>query len=622
MANYYYYTSKSHFKYIVSLCLLIALTRFSIAQDNAQIQLANEYLTQGEKQKARELYEELVRHPENVALVHNNYLALLIDLGEFKSAEEYLQRQLRRNPDNVYYRVDLGLMYLKSGDLARGDKQIRSLIKETAADGYQVKQTSDYLASKGLYEYATMALQEARTNLRNPTLYSLELANLYRIQGLKDAMVQEYLNYVTQVPSNMSYVKNMLQAMLNKPDELESLERLLYERVQQYPDSEVYSDLLIWAHLQQRNFFGAYVQSRAFDKRFRKDGSKTLEIAQVALSNKDFETADMAYTYVIREFPSSPHYFTARLGVIQAREARVKNRFPVNRDSVVLLVGEYDRFISQYRENNSAYEAIRNKALLQAYYLQQLDTATVTLQRLIAMPRGTAQLKAKAKLDLGDIYLVKGEPWESTLLYSQVEKSFKDSPIGYEAKLKNARLNYYRGEFHLALDHLDILKEATTREISNDAMDLGLRIRENTAFDSAGTALRDFAAVELLLWQNQTAEALSLLDNMKAVYGHDPIMDDVYWLEAGLRLKLGEFDLALAGLQKILDAFGDDILADDAYFMQGETYERHLNDPEKAREIYRQFLDRFPGSVHVAEARKRYRTLRGDFERKDGEDPN
>jgi hypothetical protein len=56
--------------------------------------------------------------------------------------------------------------------------------------------------------------------------------------------------------------------------------------------------------------------------------------------------------------------------------------------------------------------------------------------------------------------------------------------------------------------------------------------------------------------------------------------------------------------------------------MQGETYERYLNDPEKAREIYRQFLDRFPGSVHVAEARKRYRTLRGDFERKDGEDPN
>jgi hypothetical protein len=30
-------------------------------------------------------------------------------------------------------------------------------------------------------------------------------------------------------------------------------------------------------------------------------------------------------------------------------------------------------------------------------------------------------------------------------------------------------------------------------------------------------------------------------------------------------------------------------------------------------EIYREFLNKFPGSVFAAEARKRYRTLRGDF---------
>jgi len=30
-------------------------------------------------------------------------------------------------------------------------------------------------------------------------------------------------------------------------------------------------------------------------------------------------------------------------------------------------------------------------------------------------------------------------------------------------------------------------------------------------------------------------------------------------------------------------------------------------------EIYRDFLNKYPGSVYAAEARKRYRTLRGDF---------
>ena len=40
---------------------------------------------------------------------------------------------------------------------------------------------------------------------------------------------------------------------LSKPDELESLEKLLCEKVQQQPDAEVYADLLIWVTMQQRS---------------------------------------------------------------------------------------------------------------------------------------------------------------------------------------------------------------------------------------------------------------------------------------------------------------------------------------------------------------------------------
>ncbi len=57
----------------------------------------------------------------------------------------------------------------------------------------------------------------------------------------------------------------------------------------------------------------------------------------------------------------------------------------------------------------------------------------------------------------------------------------------------------------------------------------------------------------------------------------------------------------------------DDILVDDAFFLQGEIYERQLGQKDKAMEIYREFLNKYPGSVYAAEARKRYRLLRGDF---------
>jgi TolA-binding protein len=78
-------------------------------------------------------------------------------------------------------------------------------------------------------------------------------------------------------------------------------------------------------------------------------------------------------------------------------------------------------------------------------------------------------------------------------------------------------------------------------------------------------------------------------------------------------MKRGEFDLAIAMLQKIQDEYGDDILSDDAFFLQAEIYERQLNNKDKAKELYREFLNKYPGSVFAAEARKRFRTLRGDF---------
>jgi tetratricopeptide (TPR) repeat protein len=266
-----------------------------------------------------------------------------------------------------------------------------------------------------------------------------------------------------------------------------------------------------------------------------------------------------------------------------------------------------------------------------ANFLDKKDSAVQIISKLIANPRTSLHLKSKAKLDLGDIYLLKGETWESTLLYSQVEKIQKENPIGYDAKLRNAKLSYYKGDFRLAQEHLDILKQATTREIANDALDLSMRIKENIAFDSVGEALKQFASIELLLYQNKNTEALKAIEYLKEgrlqiktknssqpdsllTISNQTILDDVYWLEANLRMKQGEFEKSIGLLDRIIQDYGDDILADDAFFLRGEIYERQLGQKDKAMEIYREFLNKYPGSVYAAEARKRYRYLRGDFD--------
>lgn len=623
------------------------------AQNQQDIQLANEYLLKGDKQKAIELYRDLAKSDINVPYIHNNYLSVLLDVGDSEEAHNYMKRLLRKDPENIQYRTDVGIIYARSGELAKADKYFKDLIQTYKGNISRIKMIADYLSGKSLAEYSIIALNESRQTVGNPYLFCLELAMLYRIKGEKDKMVQEYLNYVTQNSANIQYVKNVMQALLTKPDELESLEKILYERIQKHPDVDVYSDLLIWVTMQQKNFYASFIQARAYDKRYKKFGERCMEVARVALDNEDYDNAFRSFSYVVKEYPTGPYYLQARLGLVKTREARIKNIFPVNADSVRNLITDYNQFIEAYRDNPNAHEAQRSEALLYANYLDEKDKAIELLNNLIENPRASLQIKSKSKLDLGDIYLLKSETWESSLLYSQVEKALKESPLGYEAKLKNAKLFYYRGNFRLAQEHLDILKEATTREIANDAMELSMRIKENIAFDSVGLALKAYAGIELLLYQNKTTDALNELKELREGYviipiydqkiiitydweatlfnaklgdtievagrairrpvSNHTILDDVYWLEANIRMKKGEFDTSLGLLQKILTDYPDDILADDAFFLQGEIYERQLGDKDKAMEIYREFLNKFPGSVYAAEARKRFRVLRGDF---------
>jgi predicted Zn-dependent protease len=615
-ANYNYInTIYNRLIQVLCVCISSLISVSLYAQDNAEIQIANEYFLKGEKEKALTMYESLAKRPENIPQIHDNYLSLMLDVGKFRDAENYVERLAKRYDDRLSYKLDLGFVYLRSGDEQKADRYFKGIIKNVSADIYRIRSVSDYLVAHNLAEYASLALLEARNSLRNNSLFTLELANLYRLQGKRDEMVDEYLNYVTQTPANIGYVKNLLQILLNKPEELESLEKLLYDRVQQNPQSEVFSDLLIWVNLQQKNFYGAFIQSRAYDKRFKKETPKTLEIAQIALNNQDYDNADKSFSYVMKEYANTENYLPARLGQIKAREAKVKRKYPVNKDSIRYLLTEYESFISKYPDNQNAHEAQLNEASLFAYYLDEKDSAINKLNKLIQNQRASLYLKSKAKLELGDIYLLKEEPWESTLLYSQVERMQKDAPIGYEAKLRNAKLSYFKGEFALAQEHLDILKQATTREIANDAMDLSMRINENLGYDSVGVALKEFAKVELLLQQNKTDEATKALKGFVDDQGNltSPMLDDFYWLEANLEMKQGHFDQSIAILQKIIDNFGEDILSDDALFLQADIYQNQLKNKDKAMEIYHDFLTKYPGSVYVAEARKRYRLLRGDF---------
>ena len=605
------YIKNCPMKYLILSCLIL-VTLVATAQ-NQEVQLANEYYTQGQYEKAKKLYDDLARDFNNISLIHNNYFFLLMETQDFNGAEKYIKRLIKKFPNNLYYQLDLGLLLKNSGKEDQAQDYFEDIIKEVIKDNYRTRITADYFVNKQLMPLAIKTFKDGRKAINNPYMYALEMANIYRIMNEKDLMVEEYLNYVSQNPSNLNYVKNTLQNLLAKPEELQSLEMLLYDKIQREPNSEIYSELLIWVNLQQKNFYGAFIQARAIDKRLKTEGSRSINIGMMALDNNDYDNAIKIFTYVIKEFPGTYNYLLARMYLIKSYENRVRNTYPIDEREIRNLINDYNNFIEELGITRNTLEALRNKAMLHAFYLDEKDSAITILKKIIDIPRADPDIKAKSKLDLGDIYILTSEPWESTLLYSQVEKSHKDEPLGYEAKLRNAKLSYFKGEFILAQEHLDILKQATTRQIANDAMALSLLIKDNIAFDSTETAMKKYAEIEQLLFQNKIEPALRAIESMKNEYAGHSLSDELLWKQAEIYKKLGQFDKAIEMLKNIVEQYDYDILSDDAYFMIGSIYDKQLADSENAMKYYREFLSRYPGSVYVAEARKRFRQLRGDY---------
>jgi tetratricopeptide (TPR) repeat protein len=299
--------------------------------------------------------------------------------------------------------------------------------------------------------------------------------------------------------------------------------------------------------------------------------------------------------------------------LLLSEEEVIKLTYPVNRADIISLIAKYEDYKANSRDIFTIMDAERRTALLYAFQLNEIPKAIEILTELLSKPVGKQRIIAEAKMDLADIYLLNREPWESILLYAQVERMFKDEPLGYEAKLKSAKLSYFKGEFELAQGHLDILKLATSREIANDALNLSILIKNNTVFDSTDVVMQTYANIELMLFQNLKIEAIEALNKMLDLYSKHSIIDEVLFLKAKTQRELGLFSEAIESLNIINQAHYFEILGDDSLFLTGVILQDDLNKNEEAMALYLDLLNKFKGSIYVSEARKRLRQLRGDF---------
>ncbi len=584
-----------------------------LAAQGNKTQLAYQYYNTGEYEKAGQLYEELYNQNTRNTSYFNRYIDCLIALEDYQIAEKKIQQVIKRDSKNISLYTTLGNLYDRQDKKDKAREIYTRAIDNIGNDPNSINRLGSSFRNLRKYDLAIEVYKKGMEITAPKDYYSYNLAGIYRQKGdLKNA-IKYYLYNLRSNPKNANSLKTALSKIFEKDGYEEGMDLLkvqLYEEIQEFPDMIVFPELLQWVFEQRKEFSKAFRQAKSLDRRNEENGERVYRLGQNARASKDYDTAIKAFQYIIdTKGQNSSYYFDSKQYQLLAKKNMIVEGYNFTAEDFAPVAIEYDSFLVEFGKNRQTAWLMLDFAELQAEYADNVKSAISILEEIVELKGINRLMRARAKINLADYYLIDEQIWEATLLYSQVDKEFKEEQIGEKARFKNAMFSYYRGNFEWAQEQFDILKAATSRLISNDAIDMSVFIIDNMGLDTTDVPLKMFADADLLFFQNKFDLAFSKLDSINTLFPEHSLLDDILYKKAQIYVKKQDFSYAIAAYNQVIEKHTEEIRCDNSIYELASLYENQLEDRSKAKELYKKLFIDFSNSTLAVEARKKYRFL-------------
>jgi tetratricopeptide (TPR) repeat protein len=590
--------------------ILLLFTLSSFAQNNNQ-KIAYQYFINGDYDKAIVIYEELNKSNLSVN-IYSPYFISLINTNNFSTAEKLAKRLYSKNPQRLNYLVDVIVSLKKQEKVNKFIFNLKKLYGKLDGRNSQTIQLANRFLSFEMYDIA-LEVYEKSSKINNLFSYDLQRAQLYGLLGENEMMVNQYLDFLLNNPNQKKVVFSNIQRFLDNNgikdfNNTNLVKRSLLNIIKKYPDRYDFNEMLIWLFMQNQQYKLALQQVISLDRRNQNSLSKIFEITEKLLDLEKFKLAIEGLDYIISKGFNSELYITSHINKLYA-ETKILNN---NNEDLEPINSKYNSVINEVGKNSYSILLLSNYAHFKAFYMKNLEDAKIILEDAMKITNADPTEIAECKIQYADIMLLSGNIWDALLFYSQVEKDFKENPIGHTAKFKRAKIAYYKGDFTWAQAQLDVLKASTSKLISNDAMDLSLLISDNYNLDTIDLPMMQFARADLLFFQQKYDEAILTFDSILTLFnGHD-LSDEIYFRKYKIFSAKNDTESSVKMLEKIINDFSYEILIDDALYSIAKIYENKYNDNAKAMDYYQKIILDHEGSIYASEARNRFRFLRGD----------
>lgn len=582
--------------------VLVFVTSLVSAQND---ELAKEYFSKGEFDKALVAYEELYKTSPSNMMFLSRLVACHQELQQYDKAENLLSQRINQKNNQPSLLVELGYNFQLQGNKVKAEEYYQKAIDATVENvnyssgvAYAFEQKT--LLEKALQVYELASQQSDRFN------FDFQKARIYGQLGDIEKMIDSYLNYAGSSPTSMIVVQQHFTMFMNEDEVFgfsDALRKALLTRAQKTQDV-MWNEFLSWFFVQQKQYDRAFVQEKAIFRRFPNSFDGLMNLVDLTFEEENYELTKEILNFILE---NSQDAEIQVFGQTYLMEIRIKTAQP--KDYPVIKAA-LEKLLEDFGKNVYTVDLQILQARFMGFNLDNPKEAQQILNGILKLPLNPFQ-QAEIKMELADMFLYEEKYNQALIYYSQIENDLKNHEVGHQASLKVAKTSYYKGDFPWALKQLSVLKTSFSQLIANDALELYLLINDNQS-DSLYTSLNKFARADFYLYKGKDQLALEQFEKILQEHKGEDI-------EAVTHLRIGkilerqkDYLKALEHYDAIITRFSDGIYLDEALFFSAEIYNKYLGNPEKAKELYEKVIFNHQDSIYFIEARKQYRILRGD----------
>ena len=602
--------------------LLLPVMVLSQTQDS-KFRLAQTFEQAGDYERAAALYRELLQKDPTNLLFADGLQRALVQLKRYDEAVQLLQQRIAVAPGDVSLRATLAGVYQRSGREQEARAEWERIIAGGPANPTLYRVVASSMIEHRLLEQASEIYRHGRAACNDPSLFTLELAQLRIAMMDYQGASHELVGWLLLNPAQLSFVQGRMAGFVAKPEGRSAAVGVVEEALASHRDVHLY-ELLSWLSLEGKEFERALELTRIIDNLTRAQGVAILRFADRVYKEGAFTLAARAYQEALavplppRQVPAARYgYATALLETALRGDslhepvgsARLRTSHSAARIQEAL--NAYQAVIREHPRTEYSAKAYYQIGVVQFTRLFDCDGALESFGHVEEEAGAVRVIRSDVALKRGQVYLAKGDTARAAREFTSVARTPGFTPDQQdEAEFRLAELAFFGGRADEAIARLDSITMNLRADYANDALQLQSFLLENSPV-ADGLAL--FGQAELLARQRKNSEAIVMLKRVVEQYPTSPLVDDALLRTGELQAEAGFTADALATYERLLTQFRESSIAlDRAQFNIAETYQFDLRDPERAIAGYEELLAEFPQSVFSGLARKRIRVLRGD----------